>query len=236
MSASANALTGLTALVTSGPTYEPVDVVRFLGNRSSGRQGHAIAQHLAAAGARTTLVSGPSTVVVPPGVTIVRVETAVEMYDACQSLLPVDIVVCAAAVSDWRVADVSLRKLKKDSASGPPVLHLVENPDILREISRASKDRPRLVVGFAAETHAVLNNARIKLQHKGCDWILANDVSHEGRVPGVFGGDWNRVQLVTATATESWPLLTKSDIARRLVDRMVATLRRPPGLGSEIVP
>jgi phosphopantothenoylcysteine decarboxylase/phosphopantothenate--cysteine ligase len=209
-------LEGASALVTSGPTYEPIDPVRFIGNRSSGKQGHAIAAALARAGARTTLVSGPTHEPDPAGVALVRIETAHEMLAAVERLLPVDIAVCAAAVADWRVGAPANNKLKK-GRNGPPTLALVENPDILSEISRAGAHRPRLVVGFAAETENVVANARAKLKKKGCDWVLANDVSP---AQGTFGGDRNTIHLVRADGVEDWPTLTKIEVASRLVERV----------------
>ncbi len=204
-------LDGRRALVTSGPTHEPIDPVRFLGNRSSGKQGHAIATALAALGADTVLVSGPTALPDPPGVEVRRVETAEEMLATCRSSLPVDVAVCAAAVADWRVESAADAKLKK-TEGGPPVLRLTENPDILATLSR-SEQRPLLVVGFAAETEDLLTNARAKLDAKGCDWIVANDVSAGS---GTFGGDVNVVHLVTAGGISSWPQLSKHDVARRL--------------------
>jgi phosphopantothenoylcysteine decarboxylase/phosphopantothenate--cysteine ligase len=206
-------LEGASALVTSGPTYEPIDPVRFIGNRSSGKQGHAIAAALARAGARTTLVAGPTHEPDPAGVALVRIETANEMLAAVERLLPVDIAVCAAAVADWRVAAPANNKLKKDG-KGPPTLTMVENPDILSRIGHAGAKRPRLVVGFAAETENVVANARAKLKKKGCDWVLANDVSP---AQGTFGGDRNTVHLVRGTGVEDWPTLTKAEVAARLV-------------------
>ncbi|PWB68578.1 MAG: bifunctional phosphopantothenoylcysteine decarboxylase/phosphopantothenate--cysteine ligase CoaBC [Holophagae bacterium] len=217
------ALAGRRALVTSGPTFEPIDPVRFLGNRSSGRQGHAIAAALAALGADTVLVSGPTSLPDPPGVTVRRVSTALEMLAACLAELPVDAAVCAAAVADWRV-DASLERKLKKAAGRPPTLHLVENPDILAAIAGAER-RPLLVVGFAAETEDVVAHAVAKRQAKGCDWVIANDVA-----PGtaVFGGDSNTVHLVTATGVEPWPTLSKVEVARRLAERISAALAGQP--------
>jgi phosphopantothenoylcysteine decarboxylase / phosphopantothenate---cysteine ligase len=216
---SGNSLAGRRALVTSGPTFEPIDPVRFIGNRSSGKQGHAIAAALAARGAETVLVSGPSHEPDPAGVRIVRVETAREMLAACEAALPVEIAVCAAAVADWRVADAAGHKLKK--AGTPPVLNLVENPDILASLSRPGELRPRLVVGFAAETERVVEHARTKLGRKGCDWILANDVSPG---TGIFGGERNIVHLVGPDSVEAWPELSKIAVAERLAERIAAAL------------
>jgi len=212
----ARPLEGASALVTSGPTYEPIDPVRFIGNRSSGKQGHAIAAALARAGARTTLISGPTHEPDPAGVALVRIETATEMLAAVERLLPVDVAVCAAAVADWRVAAPANHKLKKGEA-GPPTLTMVENPDILTRISQAGARRPRLVVGFAAETENVVANARAKLKKKGCDWVLANDVSP---ATGAFGGDHNTMHLVSAAGVEDWPTLSKLEIATRLAERV----------------
>ena len=213
-------LAGRRALVTSGPTYEPIDPVRFIGNRSSGKQGHAIAAALAARGADTVLVTGPSHEPDPPGARVVRIETAREMLAACQAALPVEIAVCAAAVADWRVADAAGQKLKK-TGGAPPSLNLVENPDILATLSRPGPLRPRLIVGFAAETEHVVEHAKAKLARKGCDWIMANDVSP---MTGTFGGTRNRVQLVRTDAVEEWPDLSKDEVAARLADRVAAAL------------
>jgi phosphopantothenoylcysteine decarboxylase/phosphopantothenate--cysteine ligase len=218
------ALAGRRALVTSGPTFEPIDPVRFLGNRSSGRQGHAIAAALAALGADTVLVSGPTALPDPPGVTVRRVETALEMLAACQAELPVDVAVCAAAVADWRVSSPLERKLKRTFGRAPE-LHLVENPDILAAIAGADA-RPALVVGFAAETEDVVANAAAKRQAKGCDWIVANDVAPG---TGVFGGDRNTVHLATADGVEPWPTLSKVEVARRLAERIAAARTGHPG-------
>jgi phosphopantothenoylcysteine decarboxylase / phosphopantothenate---cysteine ligase len=207
-------LAGRRALVTSGPTHEPIDPVRYIANRSSGKQGHAIAEALARHGAATVLVSGPSAEADPPGVRVVRVTTTRDMLAACEAALPVDVAVCAAAVADWR-AEESTQKIKKKGA--PPALKLVENPDILARLSTAGNARPRLVVGFAAETENLIENARQKRQKKGCDWILANDVSAEG---GVFGGDANTIHLVSADGVEDWPPLSKRDVAERLAQRV----------------
>lgn len=217
----AQALAGMRVLVTSGPTFEPLDPVRFVGNRSSGKQGHAIAQAFAEQGAEVTLVSGPVAVPDPPGVRVVHVETAREMLAACESALPVDVAVCAAAVADWRPSEVSAHKRKKDGA-GTPAITLVENPDILATLAIAGERRPRLVVGFAAETADLEANARAKLARKGCDWILANDVSAGSET---FGGDTNTVALVTAAGIEPWPTASKVAIARRLVELIAAGLQ-----------
>jgi len=209
-------LAGRRALVTSGPTHEPIDPVRFIANRSSGKQGHAIAAALARLGAETVLVSGPSRESHPPGVTVRAVETAAEMLDACRKALPVDIAVCAAAVSDWRVADAAAQKIKKTNGAAP-TLALVENPDILATLSARGNARPALVVGFAAETEDVAANAVAKRARKGCDWIVANDVSPAA---GTFGGGENTVHLVTEAGVEDWPRLDKAEVARRLAERI----------------
>jgi phosphopantothenoylcysteine decarboxylase/phosphopantothenate--cysteine ligase len=215
-------LAGRRALVTSGPTREPIDPVRYISNHSSGKQGHAIAAALAALGAETVLVSGPTAEPTPAGVRLIAVETAAEMLAAAEAALPVDVAVMAAAVSDWRVESVAGQKLKKDG-KGPPALHLVENPDILATISRRRNDRPALVIGFAAETTNVVANARDKRLRKGCDWILANDVSPG---TGTFGGDRNTIHLVDDAGVEDWPVMTKHEVAARLADRIAARLRR----------
>ena len=212
----ARPLAGKSALVTSGPTHEPIDPVRYIANRSSGKQGHAIAAALAALGARVTLISGPVAVPTPPGVTFVPVETAREMLAAAEAALPADIAVCAAAVADWRVADAGAEKIKKDGKDVPP-LALVENPDILATLSRHPFRRPRLVIGFAAETENVVPYARAKRAKKGCDWIVANDVSPE---TGVMGGEDNTVILVSEGGEETWPKLPKTEVAARLAARI----------------
>jgi phosphopantothenoylcysteine decarboxylase/phosphopantothenate--cysteine ligase len=212
-------LKGHKAIVTSGPTHEPIDPVRYIANRSSGKQGHAIAAALAARGAEVTLVTGPVTLPDPPGVKTVHVEAARDMFSACFLDLPVDIFVAAAAVADWRVAVEAPQKLKK-SGDLPPTLKLAENPDILRAIATTdAKRRPALVIGFAAETETVVAHAQKKLASKGCDWILANDVSEGTQT---FGGDSNAVHLVTANAVEDWPRLSKSEVAARLAERIAA--------------
>jgi phosphopantothenoylcysteine decarboxylase / phosphopantothenate---cysteine ligase len=210
-------LAGLRAMVTSGPTHEPIDPVRFIGNRSSGRQGHAIAAALARRGAETTLVSGPTAEPDPPGVAVRRVETAEEMLAACRATLPADIAVCAAAVADWKVAVQAPQKLKK-TAGAPPRLELAPNPDILATLAAPGEMRPELVVGFAAETENVVDNAVAKRKTKGCDWIVANDVSPH---TGTFGGAENTVHLIAAEGVEQWPTLSKAAVAERLADRIV---------------
>ncbi len=214
-------LTGKRALVTSGPTHEPIDPVRYIANRSSGRQGHAIAAALAALGARVTLVSGPVSVPDPPGVSVHRVETATEMLAACRKALPSDIAVFAAAVADWHVAHASAGKIKKVPGGAPPSLDLVPNPDILATIAAAGSQRPRLVVGFAAETDDLMANAQAKRVRKNADWIVANDVSPQ---TGIMGGEDNTVHLITADGVEDWPKMAKDDVARRLAERIAAAL------------
>jgi phosphopantothenoylcysteine decarboxylase/phosphopantothenate--cysteine ligase len=220
-------LAGVRALVTSGPTHEPIDPVRYIANRSSGKQGHAIAGACARLGAHVTLVSGPSAEADPAGVATIHVETARDMLEACLAALPADIAICAAAVSDWRPATAHGKKLKKDTGAPPPAdLKLIENPDILATLATRENDRPGLVIGFAAETHDVVSYARAKLATKGCDWILANDVSPE---TGTFGGDHNKVHLIRAAgggeaSVEDWPQASKLDIAARLAERIAETL------------
>ena len=219
-------LAGLRVLVTSGPTYEPIDPVRFLGNRSSGKQGHAIAAACADAGADVLLVSGPTAEAAPAGVETVGIETAEEMLATCERGLPADIAICAAAVSDWRAASPQDRKIKKGQGEDPPTLELAENPDILASLSTAGPKRPRLVIGFAAETEDVEANAAAKLAAKDCDWILANQVA-EG---AVFGDDENIVHLLVraedggAPAVERWPRMSKAEVAVRLVQRIAEGL------------
>ena len=212
-------LAGRRAIVTAGPTAEPIDPVRYLTNRSSGKQGYAIAEALAALGCEVTLVSGPTALSAPAGVKRVQVETARQMLAACQAALPADLAVCVAAVADWRPADEGAVKIKK-TGDAPPALRLVENPDILATLSAAGPDRPRLVVGFAAETNDVEAYAKAKLARKGCDWIVANDVS----VEGVMGGDDNTVSIVSDTGVERWDKTAKSDVATKLAERMAKAL------------
>ncbi len=217
-------LAGLRALVTSGPTHEPIDPVRYVANRSSGKQGMAVAAALARAGAAVTLVTGPTAEPAPPGVAVARVETAREMLAAVEAALPADVAVFAAAVADWRVASESAGKIKK-GAGGPPSLSLVENPDILATVSRLPEGaRPRLVVGFAAETDDVIAHAVAKRARKGCDWIVANDVSP---ATGIMGGAENAAILVTAEGAEPWPRTSKTATAERLVARIAEALGRP---------
>lgn len=207
-------LEGRRAIVTAGPTAEPIDPVRVITNRSSGKQGFAIAGALAELGAEVVLVAGPVAQPTPPGVTRVDVETAQEMLDACEAALPADIAVCVAAVADWRPQTQGTRKIKKGEA-GPAPIALVENPDILATLAKSSR-RPRLVIGFAAETNDVEEHARAKLEKKGCDWIVANDVS----LPGVMGGDDNTVAIVSAQGVERWDRLSKGAVARKLAERI----------------
>ncbi len=211
-------LAGRRALVTSGPTHEPIDPVRYIANRSSGRQGHAIAAALARLGAETTLVSGPTALPDPEGVQVVRVESAAQMLAACEAALPVEIAVCAAAVSDWRLAASANQKMKREGRDAL-TLELSQNPDILATLSTAGASRPALVIGFAAETEKVLEHARQKRARKGCDWIVANDVSAE---TGTFGGTDNTVHLITTDSDnpENWPRLSKHDVAERLARRI----------------
>jgi phosphopantothenoylcysteine decarboxylase/phosphopantothenate--cysteine ligase len=214
------ALAGKRIIVTSGPTHEPIDPVRYIANRSSGKQGHAIAAAAAAAGADVVVVSGPVNLPDPPGVDVVKVETARQMFDAVEAALPADAAVFAAAVADWRSESESASKIKKQPER-TPTLKLTENPDILSSVAHRTSGRPRLVVGFAAETDDVIANAQAKRMKKGCDWIVANDVSAES---GVMGGDMNTVHLVTASGVESWPPQAKDQVARRLIECIAATL------------
>jgi phosphopantothenoylcysteine decarboxylase/phosphopantothenate--cysteine ligase len=216
-------LAGKRVVVTSGPTHEPIDPVRYIANRSSGKQGHAIAAAAAAAGAAVTLVSGPVNLPDPPGVRTVKVETAQDMLAAVTKALPADVAVFAAAVADWRVDTPNAGKIKKQPG-GTPRLGLVENPDILASVSHRTSGRPRLVVGFAAETDHIIPHAKAKLARKGCDWIVANDVS---AASGVMGGDRNTVHLVTAGGVESWPPQSKDEVARALIARIAESLARP---------
>ena len=212
-------LAGRHVLVTSGPTHEPIDPVRYIANRSSGKQGHAIAAAARSTGARVTLVSGPVSIPDPTGVAVIRVTTAAEMLEAVRAAMPADVAIFAAAVADWRVAGASVEKLKKASA-GPPKLTLAENPDILRTIAKG-KPRPSLVIGFAAETENVIAHATAKRKAKAADWIVANDVSPE---TGVMGGDRNSVHLITGDEVETWPEMSKDGVAARLMARVAAFL------------
>ncbi len=213
-------LAGRRIVITAGPTHEPIDPVRYIANRSSGKQGHAIARAAAAAGADVTLVTGPVTLPDPPGVKTVHVETARHMLAAVEAALPADIGIFAAAVADWGVAQAGEQKLKKDGG-GPPRLALVENPDILATIAKLKAKRPKLVIGFAAETEKVIEHAKAKLKRKGCDWIVANDVSAAG---GAMGGDDNAVHIISAAGVESWPSQSKDDVAKSLVARIATAL------------
>jgi phosphopantothenoylcysteine decarboxylase/phosphopantothenate--cysteine ligase len=215
-------LKGRRLLVTSGPTHEPIDPVRYIANRSSGKQGHAIAAAAARAGAEVMLVSGPVTLPDPPGVTAVHVESAREMLDAVKRALPVDAAIFAAAVADWRAAQATGQKIKKSVGEAPPSLRLAENPDILATVAHLTSGRPRLVIGFAAETENVVANAKAKLARKGSDWILANDVSPQ---TGIMGGDRNTIQLVSADGVESWPTQSKEEVAAALIARIAQTLQ-----------
>ncbi|MFA7275224.1 MAG: bifunctional phosphopantothenoylcysteine decarboxylase/phosphopantothenate--cysteine ligase CoaBC [Pseudobdellovibrionaceae bacterium] len=210
-------LAGKKAIVTSGPTFEAIDPVRYIGNRSSGKQGHAIAAQLARAGADVTLISGPVNIPAPRGIKIIHIQSAAEMQKAVLENLPADIAVCAAAVADWGIESPASHKMKKRAGEGPPALKLVPNPDILAEIG-AHKPRPTLIIGFAAETEDLIVNAKAKLLKKACDWIIANQVGIDGNP--VFGQDDNQVTLLTHTTTEDWPAASKMDIARRLVVRI----------------
>ena len=214
-------LKGKRILITSGPTHEPIDPVRYIANRSSGKQGHAIAAALAKLGADVRLVSGPVTLADPAGVKTVHVESAREMQDAVEQLLPADGAVFVAAVADWRTADSAGEKIKKVAGEGPPALKMVENPDILAGIGHHKK-RPYLVVGFAAETQDVVKNAQAKLKKKGADFIVANDVSHEG---GVMGGDRNRVKIVSSAGVDEWPEMGKDEVASRLAALIAERLK-----------
>jgi phosphopantothenoylcysteine decarboxylase/phosphopantothenate--cysteine ligase len=224
-----NLLAGRHLIVTSGPTYERIDPVRYIANRSSGKQGHAVAAAAAALGARVTLITGPVALGDPPGVDVRHVETAQEMLMAVSEALPADIFIGAAAVADWRV-DESRDKIKKTAGGAPPALSLRENPDILETVSKAPQARPALVVGFAAETRDLIANARAKLERKGCDMIVANDVSESA---GVFGADDNEVHLVSASGVASWPRSSKTEIAAKLLIRLADELARREGSASK---
>ncbi|MEK7688387.1 MAG: bifunctional phosphopantothenoylcysteine decarboxylase/phosphopantothenate--cysteine ligase CoaBC [Pseudomonadota bacterium] len=217
-------LAGKRALVTSGPTREAIDPVRYISNHSSGKQGHAIAAALSHLGAEVTLVSGPVAVADPPGVRTVHVDSADQMLAACLGAGAIDVAVCAAAVADWKVAKPSSAKIKKKPGAQPPALALEPNPDILATLSKPGAGRPALVVGFAAETENLVANAIDKRKRKGCDWILANDVSP---ATGTFGGERNTVHLISATGVEDWPTLAKDEVAGRLAARIALHLARP---------
>ncbi len=220
----AKPLAGRHVLVTAGPTFEPIDPVRFIGNRSSGKQGYAIASAAARLGARVTLVAGPGGLPAPVGAVTVRVETAQEMLAAVEAALPADIAIFSAAVADWRPAAVQPGKIKKGVSA--PEIKLIENPDILRTLSEKTANRPALVIGFAAETGNAVAEAQKKLKRKGCDWIVANDVSPEG---GVFGGDKNTVHLISGSGVQSWPEMSKEEVARLLMQAAVEWLQKAGG-------
>ncbi len=240
--ASGNLLHGKHIVITAGPTHEPIDPVRYIANRSSGKQGYAIARAAAQAGANVTLIAGPTNLPDPAGVAIHHVETARDMLQSVRAALPADIAIFTAAVADWRVEGQAGEKIKKDKSSGAnvPSLRLVENPDILRTIATAKKQRPQLVIGFAAETQSdrLIEFAQAKLTQKGCDWIVANDVSVDatrsgdtataGVMGGVMGGDENTVHIVTRGGVEDWPKLSKQDVAQRLIARISAHVSSPP--------
>ena len=213
---------GRHVVITSGPTHEPIDPVRYIANRSSGKQGHAIAAAFQAAGATVTLISGPTTLPAPDGVTLVPVESANDMMNAVTSALPADIAIFAAAVADWRVADQGNGKIKKQEGAAPPALKLVENPDVLKTIAHMTDGRPDLVIGFAAETGDVVDLATAKRKRKSCDWILANDVSTG---TGTFGGSDNAIHLIDKDGVEEWPRMTKVAVAERLVKRVMDHFR-----------
>jgi phosphopantothenoylcysteine decarboxylase/phosphopantothenate--cysteine ligase len=212
-------LAGLKALITAGPTHEPIDPIRFIGNRSSGKQGYAIARHLRDLGADVTLVSGPVNLAPPEGVKTIRIQTAKEMLAASMDALPADIAICTAAVADWGVDNPSDSKLKKDQTGSPPALNLSKNPDILASLSALPSNRPNLVVGFAAETDNVLENAKAKLASKGCDFVVANPVNTTNPV---FGSDHNQVYFLSSGKTEEWPRASKDDVARQLCGEIVS--------------
>lgn len=214
-------LNSIRAIITSGPTYEAIDPVRFIGNRSSGAQGSAIASALARLGADVTFITGPSTVNYPDGVKVVKVETADEMFLAVNEALPAEVAIFVAAVSDWKIENVQRQKIKKSSGQKAPSLVLAENKDILSYVSNLKQDRPKLVIGFAAESENILENASTKRGKKGCDWIVANDVSLGS---GVMGGKSNKVSLISETNTENWPDMSKENVAERLVEKILKHL------------
>ena len=216
-------LLGKTALVTAGPTREPIDPVRFIANRSSGKQGYAIAEALAAAGAETTLVTGPTNLPVPSGMRVLKIETADEMLAHCLESLPVDVAVCAAAVADWKVANKSEQKIKKQKNINHGNLLLNQNADILKTLSNADNNRPSLVIGFAAETEDILKNGIRKRKEKNCDWILANDVAMGTQT---FGGDNNAIHFISQKGTEEWPIMKKEDVARYLAKKIIDEIGR----------
>ena len=215
-------LSGKRVVVTAGPTHEAIDPVRYIANHSSGKQGFAIAEAAAAAGAEVALITGPVRLSDPDDVNVTRVESARDMLAAVQSALPADCAIFAAAVADWRVAEAGSQKIKKTPGAAAPTLKMVENPDLLATVSKQASNRPQLVVGFAAETENLIENAQSKLARKGCDWIVANDVSPEG---GVFGGDRNTVHIVTRGDVESWPAMGKDEVATALVARIAQALQ-----------
>jgi phosphopantothenoylcysteine decarboxylase/phosphopantothenate--cysteine ligase len=218
-------LKGKRALITAGPTLEPIDPVRFISNRSSGRQGYAIAAALAELGADVTLVSGPTNLAAPPGVSLKRVESAAEMLKASQAALPTHVAVMVAAVADWRPARRADEKIKKARSGGAPTIALEETPDILATLSKRGKKRPKLVIGFAAETENVEEHARAKIARKGCDWIVANDVSGD-----VMGGAENQVLLITKDGADAWPRMSKAQVAKKLAVEIAAALSaKSPG-------
>ena len=214
-------LNSIRAIITSGPTYEAIDPVRFIGNRSSGAQGSVIASALARLGADVIFITGPSTVNYPDGVKIVKVETADEMFSAVNEALPAEVAIFVAAVSDWKIENVQTQKIKKSSGQQAPSLVLAENKDILSYVSNLKQDRPKLVIGFAAESENILENASTKRGKKGCDWIVANDVSLGS---GVMGGKSNKVSLISETNTENWPDMSKENVAERLVEKILKHL------------
>ncbi|MEM9582810.1 MAG: bifunctional phosphopantothenoylcysteine decarboxylase/phosphopantothenate--cysteine ligase CoaBC [Pseudomonadota bacterium] len=213
-------LKGKHVLVTSGPTHEPIDPVRYIANRSSGAQGTALARALSALGAQVTFVTGPADVPPPEGVAVVKVQTAMQMLDAVQNALPADGAVFAAAVADWRMKSASDKKLKKDK-NGTPTLEFAENPDILATVSQLKKGRPELVIGFAAETDDVIENATTKRERKGCDWIIANDVSPE---TGIMGGAENAVTVISASGADSWPRMSKDQVSNKIAAAIAKAL------------
>ncbi len=214
-------LSGKHVLLTSGPTHEPIDPVRYIANRSSGTQGTALAEALRALGAKVTFITGPARAARPSGVQIVEVETAAEMLKAVNDALPADAAIFAAAVADWRMAEVRGKKIKKDASGTMPDLNFVENPDILQTVAQLKTGRPDLVIGFAAETDGVLENAVAKRKRKGCDWIVANDVSPE---TGIMGGVENAVTLISDNGTDSWPRMSKVEVARKLAAKIAEAL------------
>jgi len=217
-------LTGKHVLITSGPTHEPIDPVRYIANRSSGAQGTALAEALRDLGARVSFVTGPASVPPPGGVGVIRVETAAEMAGAVKAALPADAAVFAAAVADWRVENAADEKMKKDGSGQMPTLSFAENPDVLAGVAQMGEGRPKLVVGFAAETEKVQDHATAKRKRKGCDWIVANDVSPE---TGIMGGNENAVLLITDEGAEAWPRMSKSAVARKLAERIAEALSDP---------